>query len=526
MADTKISALAAVASVTGADEFAVNEAGTSKKATATQVQTFAVPMTTRGDILIENATPTPARLAIGASATFLRSNGTDPAWAAIGGADLPNPSATTLGGIESLAAVASKWINTISTAGVPSATQPAFTDISGTATKGQLPATTVSTDQTNVYTSGLQDFTSVTMEIPEAAGFAAGVDSTIGLDTTNKNVHIFANAADAIVGAFASAPTTGDVVSATVSSSNVLLSDAGFLATNVVRKDAANTGGASMTLNMVASTGENSLIMPSIANAAPTTNAAIEFDSTALMHVAALNGKTAFMRPLGPSNFAVMDEFMTYGAGGANITGELQWTNFVIGGAGTTAQIVGVYPNIGIVQVTTSATSTQGVLFRSAKSSTDVGAAPLQGNAGWETQWIFQLSSAANVRFRIGFELGTQGGVVEPTDGIWLRFDTNAAYSDANFQFVCRAASTNTATSSAIAGDALFHRVRIRSTAAGTVEFTLYSASGAVQAGPTNISTNVPTGAMSPCVIIVTDTSATKAVNLDYFHFFWTGLAR
>jgi hypothetical protein len=58
-------------------------------------------------------------------------------------AQLPNPSATTLGGIESLAAVGSKWINTISTSGVPSATQPAFTDITGAITAGQLPATAV-----------------------------------------------------------------------------------------------------------------------------------------------------------------------------------------------------------------------------------------------------------------------------------------------------------------------------------------------------------------------------------------------
>ena len=40
MADTKISALSAVTDVLAADEFAVNEAGTSKKATATQVSTF------------------------------------------------------------------------------------------------------------------------------------------------------------------------------------------------------------------------------------------------------------------------------------------------------------------------------------------------------------------------------------------------------------------------------------------------------------------------------------------------------
>jgi len=53
-------------------------------------------------------------------------------------ARLPNPSASTLGGIESLAAVSHKWINTISTAGVPSATQPAFTDISGVIAGSQM----------------------------------------------------------------------------------------------------------------------------------------------------------------------------------------------------------------------------------------------------------------------------------------------------------------------------------------------------------------------------------------------------
>jgi hypothetical protein len=43
MADTKISALTAVASVAGANEFAVNEAGTSKKASGTQLAAFTSP---------------------------------------------------------------------------------------------------------------------------------------------------------------------------------------------------------------------------------------------------------------------------------------------------------------------------------------------------------------------------------------------------------------------------------------------------------------------------------------------------
>jgi hypothetical protein len=46
MADTKISALTGVAAAAGANEFAVNEAGTSKKVTLTQIQTFLGPLLT------------------------------------------------------------------------------------------------------------------------------------------------------------------------------------------------------------------------------------------------------------------------------------------------------------------------------------------------------------------------------------------------------------------------------------------------------------------------------------------------
>lgn len=63
-----------------------------------------------------------------------------PTFRSLVGADLPNPSSTTLGGVRSLAAVTSRWINQISTSGIPSATQPNFTDLSGAATLAQLPS--------------------------------------------------------------------------------------------------------------------------------------------------------------------------------------------------------------------------------------------------------------------------------------------------------------------------------------------------------------------------------------------------
>lgn len=84
------------------------------------------------------------------------SSGTLPA------ARLPNPSASTLGGIESIASVSHKWLNTISTSGVPSATQPTSNDILATATNdnaaagymGEYVSSTVTSSSAVALTSG------------------------------------------------------------------------------------------------------------------------------------------------------------------------------------------------------------------------------------------------------------------------------------------------------------------------------------------------------------------------------------
>jgi hypothetical protein len=74
----------------------------------------------------------------------------------------------------------------------------------------------VAVGQTNVYGAFLQDFTAGTMEIPEAAGFTAGVNSTIGLDTTANIVHVLTNGSDSdVVVTTATDTTTKDVLHAT-----------------------------------------------------------------------------------------------------------------------------------------------------------------------------------------------------------------------------------------------------------------------------------------------------------------------
>src|SRR5208283_356858 len=56
---------------------------------------------------------------------------------------LPTPTASTLVGVESYTAVANQWINAISTAGVPSSTQPSAGNLSnGTTGSGAVALST------------------------------------------------------------------------------------------------------------------------------------------------------------------------------------------------------------------------------------------------------------------------------------------------------------------------------------------------------------------------------------------------
>jgi len=100
----------------------------------------AASSTTNGDLATNTANPQQAGPDSGLSATAAGQNKVvaGPASGGAGalterlltGADLPNPSAATLGGVRSAAATSHQWINSISTSGVPAATQPASTDLS------------------------------------------------------------------------------------------------------------------------------------------------------------------------------------------------------------------------------------------------------------------------------------------------------------------------------------------------------------------------------------------------------------
>ena len=121
----------------------------------------------------------------------------NPTFRSLVGADLPVPSASTLGGVQSAAAVSHEWVNSISTSGVPALTQPAFTDISGTLglttqVTGILPVANGGTGTSNgsITGTGALAFTAsgasnnVTIT-PGSGGYTLLSGGNVGIGTTN-----------------------------------------------------------------------------------------------------------------------------------------------------------------------------------------------------------------------------------------------------------------------------------------------------------------------------------------------------
>lgn len=128
---------------------------------------------------------------------------TAPTFRSLVGADMPAPTSSTLGGVQSVAVQASKWISSISALGVPSLTQPAATDISGLSTDGTLAANSDSNIATQKATKTYVD-TSVTA-LP-------GVTQNFGTRTLAVAANISVSATFVRTAGYAAAGDGGDAL--------------------------------------------------------------------------------------------------------------------------------------------------------------------------------------------------------------------------------------------------------------------------------------------------------------------------
>lgn len=145
---------------------------------------------------------------------------------ALVGADLPNPSASTLGGVESISAVSHDFLTSISTSGVPSQAQPAYGDISGS-----VPAITALTGDVTASGTG-----SVAASVVKVNGLAVPVSKTIvGTNSSGQFIDASSSAL--------SNNTSGAAASLSISGQTALLTFTGLVSTNriITIRDAADT---------------------------------------------------------------------------------------------------------------------------------------------------------------------------------------------------------------------------------------------------------------------------------------------
>lgn len=206
------------------------------------------------------------------------------------------------------------------------------------------------------------------------------------------------------------------------------------------------------------------------------------------------------------------DEFAS-GSTTSGSIGTLNWFFGNVAGSGSGTNQTASGDHYGIYRITSGAITSDEVQMQ---LSSFFG--PWDTITNWDYYYIVSIPTVTSVRAVVGLLTSYSGGAT--TNRITARFDTSVPDSVWRFE-TCSAGVCTTGDSTITPTAGSWHRIRIRSTVAGTIRFSVDGETEVVQ------NTNVPSvSTLLPAATVLTRTTAARSLDLDWFAFYRTGLSR
>ena len=233
---------------------------------------------------------------------------------------------------------------------------------------------------------------------------------------------------------------------------------------------------------------------------------------------------TVVCDPMDMTTVCLLEEFPS-GVGTTGAVGSMNWTfTPMVGGSAGVNPVAGTWPHLGVVSANSPAASGQGVRLTLARNNSS-GLGNIGGNGGWDSYFEFAFGVSSGASYRVGY--GPNDPAVVPTSGFYLRFDPTLGTPDATIHLCSDLLSIETCSDTGVAPDTNYHKLRIRSTVAGTVgltfdsgrEVTICAADCTITATPTTNNT------VSPFFEVVSATASTSEnILADFWRFKASGL--
>jgi hypothetical protein len=438
-----------------------------------------------GGNVSNTGTPTNGQIAQWTSSTVVQGISTIPA------AAMPTPTASTLGGIESIISASHNWIGYIDTSGVPHQSQPGFSDLSGSLACTQHPALTGDTTTT--------------------AGSCATTTAKINGGSVPTSAP------------FVGTNSSGQLVSATPVTSVAMTGDGTVFNSTVSGSPVTTTG--TLAPALLTQTANTVLAGPSSgSNAAPT------FRALAAADIGGANNP--YCDVTDPTCFTFNEEFIT-GSGGTGTTGNSipygasAWEfRFSCGtSGGQLLGVAGLSGEFGAAQITDCTTAAVGDTFAAHLSAGTNGSTLQMGNiANWRAILRMTLDATTGQVVRAGFCTGgaTASALCPGAAGSSVTIRYDAGGGDTGFYGeMCNGTACASTSSALCSVDTNAHTFLMYSTTAHMVYFscdggTAYS-----------VSSDYPTGGIIPTFWQQVETTAAQhTLKMSFFRLKVWGLSR